>query len=103
MAQAVLRVVGKDSKEDSEKKRALEAALSHIDRAFGKVEFNRRDLNYRCGVWARPSGFYVEHRVREGHQWIHLCCASSDHFMDLLSLLIRVEAGTRNQVPTSVE
>ncbi|HYM19125.1 MAG TPA: recombinase RecA [Micropepsaceae bacterium] len=33
MTQAVLRVVGK---EDSEKKRALEAALSQIDRAFGK-------------------------------------------------------------------
>ena len=35
MAQAaVLRVVGKQ--EDSDKKRALEAALSQIDRAFGK-------------------------------------------------------------------
>src|SRR3954467_665488 len=33
MNQAVLRVVGK---EDSDKKRALEAALSQIDRAFGK-------------------------------------------------------------------
>jgi len=33
MAQAVLRVV---AKEDSEKKRALDAALSQIDRAFGK-------------------------------------------------------------------
>jgi recombination protein RecA len=33
MTQAVLRVV---AKEDSEKKRALEAALSQIDRAFGK-------------------------------------------------------------------
>src|SRR5215468_7421763 len=33
MSQAVLRVVGK---EDNEKKRALEAALSQIDRAFGK-------------------------------------------------------------------
>src|SRR6202162_4515867 len=33
MTQAVLRVVGK---EDSDKKRALEAALSQIDRAFGK-------------------------------------------------------------------
>jgi recombination protein RecA len=33
MAQAVLRVVDKD---DSEKKRALEAALTQIDRAFGK-------------------------------------------------------------------
>src|SRR6266446_2501683 len=35
MTQAVLRVVGKE-KEDTEKKRALEAALSQIDRAFGK-------------------------------------------------------------------
>jgi recombination protein RecA len=34
MTQAALRVVG--IKEDSEKKRALEAALSQIDRAFGK-------------------------------------------------------------------
>ncbi len=33
MTQAALRVVGK---EDSDKKRALEAALSQIDRAFGK-------------------------------------------------------------------
>src|SRR6185436_3318661 len=33
MTQAVLRVV---VKEDSDKKRALEAALSQIDRAFGK-------------------------------------------------------------------
>jgi recombination protein RecA len=35
MTQAVLRVVGKE-KEDTEKKRALEAALSQIERAFGK-------------------------------------------------------------------
>ena len=34
MTQAVLRVVGKE--DNSEKKRALEAALSQIDRAFGK-------------------------------------------------------------------
>ena len=33
MTQAVLRVVGK---EDSDKKRALDAALSQIERAFGK-------------------------------------------------------------------
>src|SRR5258707_14318300 len=33
MSQAVLRVV---EREDSDKKRALEAALSQIDRAFGK-------------------------------------------------------------------
>jgi hypothetical protein len=35
MTQAVLRVVAKE-KEDTEKKRALDAALSQIDRAFGK-------------------------------------------------------------------
>ncbi|MBV9541546.1 MAG: DNA recombination/repair protein RecA, partial [Alphaproteobacteria bacterium] len=35
MSQAALRVVGKDNS-DNEKKRALEAALSQIDRAFGK-------------------------------------------------------------------
>jgi recombination protein RecA len=35
VTQAVLRVVGKE-KEDTEKKRALDAALSQIDRAFGK-------------------------------------------------------------------
>ena len=36
--EAVLRVVGKDKGKDdnSERKRALEAALSQIDRAFGK-------------------------------------------------------------------
>ena len=33
MSQAVLKLVGKD---DSEKQRALEAALAQIDRAFGK-------------------------------------------------------------------
>src|SRR5258705_4182505 len=35
MTQAVLRVVAKE-KEDTEKKRALDAALAQIDRAFGK-------------------------------------------------------------------
>ena len=34
MNQAALRVVGKE--DGSDKKRALEAALSQIDRAFGK-------------------------------------------------------------------
>ncbi|HEY2033826.1 MAG TPA: recombinase RecA [Rhizomicrobium sp.] len=34
--EAVLRVVGKDKDDNSERKRALEAALSQIDRAFGK-------------------------------------------------------------------
>src|SRR6478609_2371912 len=37
MSQAVLRVV----KEDNDKKRALEAALSQIDRAFGKGSIMR--------------------------------------------------------------
>src|ERR1700687_130369 len=44
MTQAVLRVVGR---EDSDKKRALEAALSQIDRAFGKgsvMKLGSRDL-----------------------------------------------------------
>ena len=36
MKEAVLRVVGKDRDDNSERKRALEAALSQIDRAFGK-------------------------------------------------------------------
>ena len=34
--EAVLRVVGKDKDDNSDRKRALEAALSQIDRAFGK-------------------------------------------------------------------
>ncbi len=45
MSQAALRVVGKD--DSSEKKRALEAALSQIDRAFGKgsvMKMGARDL-----------------------------------------------------------
>jgi len=44
MSQAALRVVGK---EDSDRKRALEAALSQIDRAFGKgsvMKLGSRDL-----------------------------------------------------------
>ncbi|MBL6853037.1 MAG: recombinase RecA [Alphaproteobacteria bacterium] len=44
MAQAALRVVGK---EDNDKKRALEAALSQIDRAFGKgsvMKMGSKDL-----------------------------------------------------------
>src|SRR6201986_4242273 len=44
MSQAALRVVGK---EDNERKRALEAALSQIDRAFGKgsvMKLGQRDL-----------------------------------------------------------
>ena len=44
MSQAALRVVGK---EDNDKKRALEAALSQIDRAFGKgsvMKMGSKDL-----------------------------------------------------------
>src|ERR1700679_716178 len=48
MKEAVLRVVGnKDDKENNERKRALEAALSQIDRAFGKgsvMKLGQRDL-----------------------------------------------------------
>src|SRR6266853_5734737 len=46
MTQAVLRVVGKE-KENTEKTRALEAALTQIDRAFGKgsvMKMGARDL-----------------------------------------------------------
>jgi recombination protein RecA len=45
MSQAALRVVGKD--DNSDRKRALEAALSQIDRAFGKgsvMKMGARDL-----------------------------------------------------------
>jgi len=47
MSQAALRVVAKDDKENSERKRALDAALSQIDRAFGKgsvMKMGARDL-----------------------------------------------------------
>ncbi|HJW41250.1 MAG TPA: recombinase RecA [Rhizomicrobium sp.] len=47
MSQAALRVVAKDDKDNSERKRALEAALSQIDRAFGKgsvMKMGARDL-----------------------------------------------------------
>jgi recombination protein RecA len=46
MSQAALRVVAKE--ENSERKRALEAALSQIDRAFGKgsvMKLGQRDLS----------------------------------------------------------
>jgi recombination protein RecA len=46
-AAAALRVVGKEKEENSERKRALEAALSQIDRAFGKgsvMKLGSRDL-----------------------------------------------------------
>jgi len=42
-----LRVVGKDKDDNSERKRALEAALSQIDRAFGKgsvMKLGQKDL-----------------------------------------------------------
>ena len=45
MAQAALRVVGKE--DNADRKRALEAALSQIDRAFGKgsvMKLGSRDL-----------------------------------------------------------
>jgi recombination protein RecA len=47
MKEAVLRVVGKDKDDNSERKRALDAALSQIDRAFGKgsvMKLGQRDL-----------------------------------------------------------
>ena len=73
-AQAVLRVVGK---EDSEKKRALEAALSQIDRAFGKgsvMKLGARDraveteavstgslgLDIALGIGGLPRGRVIE-------------------------------------------
>ncbi|HEY0105836.1 MAG TPA: recombinase RecA [Rhizomicrobium sp.] len=46
-SQAALRVVAKEDKESSDRKRALEAALSQIDRAFGKgsvMKMGARDL-----------------------------------------------------------
>ncbi len=47
MAQAALKVVGNSSADNSDRKRALEAALSQIDRAFGKgsvMKLGSRDL-----------------------------------------------------------
>ncbi|MEJ0027411.1 MAG: recombinase RecA [Rhizomicrobium sp.] len=47
MSQAALRVVAKDDKENADRKRALDAALSQIDRAFGKgsvMKMGARDL-----------------------------------------------------------
>ena len=74
MTQAVLRVVGK---EDSDKKRALEAALSQIDRAFGKgsvMKLGQREkavdadavstgslgLDIALGIGGLPRGRVVE-------------------------------------------
>src|ERR1700749_5199935 len=47
MSQAALRVVGKQD-DNGDRKRALEAALSQIDRAFGKgsvMKLGQRDLS----------------------------------------------------------
>src|SRR6202167_3473135 len=47
MAQAILQVVGRDREDAGDRKRALEAALSQIDRAFGKgsvMKLGARDL-----------------------------------------------------------
>ena len=54
MTQAVLRVVGK---EDSDKKRALDAALSQIDRAFGKGSVMKLGEKGKVGeIEAIPTG-----------------------------------------------
>ncbi|MDR3527514.1 MAG: recombinase RecA [Rhizomicrobium sp.] len=75
MSQAPLRVVGKE--ENSEKKRALEAALSQIDRAFGKgsvMKLGQRDpvtsadvistgslgLDIALGIGGLPRGRVIE-------------------------------------------
>jgi recombination protein RecA len=74
MTQAALRVVGKD---DNDKKRALEAALSQIDRAFGKgsvMKLGQREkavdadaistgslgLDIALGIGGLPRGRVVE-------------------------------------------
>jgi len=74
MTQAVLRLVGKD---DADKKRALEAALSQIDRAFGKgsvmklgekgkiveiesVSTGSLGLDLALGIGGLPKGRIVE-------------------------------------------
>jgi recombination protein RecA len=47
MAQAILQVVARDREDAGDRKRALEAALSQIDRAFGKgsvMKLGQRDL-----------------------------------------------------------
>src|SRR5579871_6299842 len=75
MTQAVLRVVGKE--DNTEKKRALEAALSQIDRAFGKgsvMKLGQREkaveteavstgslgLDIALGIGGLPRGRVVE-------------------------------------------
>src|SRR3954451_1409075 len=74
MTQAVLRVVAKE--DNSEKKRALEAALSQIDRAFGKgsvMKLGQREavetdavstgslgLDIALGIGGLPRGRVIE-------------------------------------------
>src|SRR5436305_6517879 len=75
MKEALLRVVGKE--EGSERKRALEAALSQIDRAFGKgsvMKLGQRDpvteadtistgslgLDVALGIGGLPRGRVIE-------------------------------------------
>jgi recombination protein RecA len=77
MSQAVLKVVAKDKEENSDKKRALEAALSQIDRAFGKgsiMKLGQREpvtaadvvstgslgLDIALGIGGLPRGRVVE-------------------------------------------
>src|ERR1041385_2291647 len=75
MKEAVLRVVGKE--ENTERKRALEAALSQIDRAFGKgsgIKLGQREaateadtistgslgLDIALGIGGLPRGRVIE-------------------------------------------
>ena len=72
MSQAALRVV---AKEDNEKKRALEAALTQIDRAFGKgsvMKMGARDLGVATDVYvgAGPLRRALRSVVEPtGHYW----------------------------------
>ncbi|MBV9570854.1 MAG: recombinase RecA [Alphaproteobacteria bacterium] len=77
MKEALLRVVGKEKEEVSERKRALDAALSQIDRAFGKgsvMKLGSRDpvteadtvstgslgLDIALGIGGLPRGRVIE-------------------------------------------
>src|SRR5216117_2237176 len=77
MKEAILRVVGKEKEENNERKRALEAALSQIDRAFGKgsvMKLGQREpvteadvvstvslgLDIALGIGGLPRGRVVE-------------------------------------------
>ena len=77
MKEALLRVVGKEKEEVSERKRALDAALSQIDRAFGKgsvMKLGQRDpvteadtvstgslgLDIALGIGGLPRGRVIE-------------------------------------------